>query len=82
MFSRQEDGGKNAFKQQQQKKQEQAQEEVCPVKAIKRILRPASPKELEQLEEKVRYSCHLCFPVLSLLLFDRRLFSQPVTRFT
>ena len=55
----QEDGGKNASKQQQQqqqqqqKKQEEARVETCPVKAMKRVLRPATAKELEQLEEKV-----------------------------
>ncbi|CAN0463782.1 unnamed protein product, partial [Laminaria digitata] len=52
------DGGKNASKQQQQqKKQEEARVETCPVKAMKRVLRPATAKELEQLEEKVPSPC-------------------------
>lgn len=56
----QEDGVKSASKQQQQKKQEEAHEEICPVKAIKRILRHATPKELERLEVKVQQSL-VCF---------------------
>lgn len=50
----QEDGEKNGSKQQQRKKQEDPpEEEACPVKAIKRILRPANAAELQQLREKV-----------------------------
>lgn len=53
----QDDGGKNGSKsskqQQQQKRQEESQEEICPVRAIKRILRAATEKELDQLAEKV-----------------------------
>lgn len=53
------DGERNGLKQQQQqqqhqrKKEEEAQQEACPVKAIKRILRPANTEELQQLREKV-----------------------------
>ena len=57
-------GGKNASKQQQQKKQEEARVETCPVKAMKRILRPATANELEQLEEKVL----TLSPLLALLI--------------
>ncbi|CAM9386759.1 unnamed protein product [Ectocarpus sp. 6 AP-2014] len=52
------DGERNGLKQQQQqqqqqrKKEEEAQQEACPVKAIKRILRPANTEELQQLREK------------------------------
>ena len=53
------DGDKNstASRQQQQKKQQQqeaAREEACPVRTIKKILRPATLEELEQLQQKVR----------------------------
>ncbi|CAM9576572.1 unnamed protein product [Pylaiella littoralis] len=46
-------GSKQQQQQQQRKVRDEAQEEVvCPVRAMKRILRPADSKELQQLREK------------------------------
>lgn len=58
LFLEEDGGGKNGAKRRQQNqnqvKPEEPQEKPCPVRAINRILRPATPKELQQLQEKVR----------------------------